>query len=231
MTAAKSVEDIVLLRGWLSQTPAAFQRDILDRCRLQAMGAGERLYAPGAPAGGIYGLVSGSLGITVAAQERGPYLAHLARPGDWFGEASLFTGGPRRVGLTALRETVVLHLPLQEVQAIVGRHPSAWRLFGLITIAHLDLCMGAFNDLAIRDPERRCVAAILRLGGVRNAGPAEAAPIDIDMTQDDLAVITSVARTTVNMVLRKLEKLGFLTLSYGHFSIIAPDQLRLLLED
>ena len=231
MIGTEDARTLLCQRGWLSQTPAAFQHDVLDRCRMLSFAAGERVYAVGSPPGGIYGLLAGSLGVTVATDEHAPYLAHLARPGDWFGEASLFTGEPRRVGLTALRETVLFHFPLQEIHALLARDPSAWRLFGLITIGHLDTAMGAFNDLAIRDPEQRCVATILRLGGVRWSNSDDSSPIEIHMSQQELAVIASVARTTVNTVLRRLEKAGHLALSYRYFSITAPTALRAMLDE
>jgi CRP/FNR family transcriptional regulator, cyclic AMP receptor protein len=85
----------------------------------------------------MFGLVAGGLGVTMMPEERGRYLAHFARPGAWFGEEAAFTRQSRRVGLVAARDTEILRLPLGAIRQIVGKNPTAWRLFGLVTIRHL----------------------------------------------------------------------------------------------
>ena len=159
-----TAHEIVLRRGWLSLTPQSFQRDVLDRCFLVRFEAGEFIYVVGDPPGGMFGLVSGGVSVSIAPGERGPYFAHFARPGTWMGEAAAITGQSRRVGLSATRDTELLHLPLQEIREIVEKNPEAWRLFALITIGHLDMAIGASDDLMIRDHVKRCVAVLLRLG-------------------------------------------------------------------
>jgi len=160
----------------------------------------------------------------VAPRERGPYFAHIARPGSWFGEASAITGQPRRVGLMATRATRLLHLPLHGIHEIVGKDPAAWRLFALVTIEHLDAAIGAYDDLMIRDHAKRCIAVLLRLGGRRASSP-EASPVEIDSTQEDIATIANVARTTVVAVLRELEALGHVKKSYRRIRIMDPGAL------
>lgn len=219
-----TAHETVLRHGWLSRMPESFQRDVLDRCRLQRFKAGEFVYVIGDPPGGMFGLVAGGLSISVAPRQRGPYFAHSARPGSWFGEAAALTGQPRRVGLMATRATRLLHLPLHAIHEIVGKDPAAWRLFALVTIEHLDAAIGAYDDLMIRDHAKRCIAVLLRLGGRRAPSP-ESSPVEIDFTQEDIATIANVARTTVVAVLRDLEALGYVTKSYRRIRIVAPDAL------
>ncbi|HLG81170.1 MAG TPA: Crp/Fnr family transcriptional regulator [Bradyrhizobium sp.] len=222
---------IVLGRGWLRHTPAPFQRAVLDRCLLEQFKAGKAIYSIGDEPGGIFGIVSGCLGISVAPRERGPHTAHFATPGSWFGQASAFTRQPRRVGLTATRDTVLLHLSLRAIDEIVRCDPSAWRLFGLITIYHLDVAMGGSDDLMIRNHFKRCVAVLLRIGNCRVATPRDRRPIEIDINQEQLAFNANVARTTAGAILRKLEAEGHIALSYRRIDILAPDALRKMLRD
>ena len=226
-----AAHEIVLRQGWLCQTPPPFQREVLDRCHLQHFATGETIYSIGDPPGGMFGLVSGRLNISIAPNERGPYFVHLARPGSWFGEAAAITGQPRRVGLAAARDSELLHLPLHEIHEIVAKDPAAWRLFALVTISHLDLAIGSSDDHMIRDHVKRCIAVLLRLGGCRQASPTGSIPIEVDASQDDIAQMSNVARTTAGTVLRKLEAMGHLEQSYRRIRILAPDGLRAMLED
>jgi CRP-like cAMP-binding protein len=231
MLPTEATRKIAIDNGWLSLTPPSFQAAVLDRCRLQRFKAGESLYMVGDPPGGMFGLVSGGLGISVAPGESGPYFAHLARPGTWFGEAAAITRQPRRVGLTATRDAELLHLPLPKIDEIVARDASAWRLFALVTIGHLDMAIGACDDLMLRDHVKRCTATLLRLAGRRRPSPADAAPVEIDLSQEDIATLANVARTTVGAVLRKLEAMGHIEQLYRRIRILASEPLRAMLRD
>jgi CRP/FNR family transcriptional regulator, cyclic AMP receptor protein len=213
MLALDAAHEVVSTQGWLSLTPAAFRGAVLDRCLFQEFGAGVPVYTIGDEAGGLYGLVEGALGIAIAPRENGPYMGHFAMPGTWFGEISAFTRQPRRVGLTTIRPTVLLHLPLKGLDEIVRCDPAAWRLFGLITIEHLDLSMGSSDDLMIRDHFKRFVAVLLRLGDCRIADRPNGLPIEIDIVHEEITFMANVARTTVGAILRKLEAEGHLALS------------------
>lgn len=217
--------------GWLGRTPAEFRRAVLDRCLPKRFEAGKSIYSVGDEPGGIYGIVSGSLAISVAPRETGPYTAHFGTPGSWFGEAAAFTRQPRRVGLTATRDSLLLHLPLRAIDEIVGRDPLAWRLFGLLAIKHLDHAVGSSDDLMIRDHTKRFVAVLLRIGNCRMVTLRNRRPIEIDINHEDLANIANVARTTAGAILRKLETDGLLALSYRRITILAPDALRTMLHD
>jgi CRP-like cAMP-binding protein len=217
--------DIVLRQGWLSQTPPAFQSKVLERCRAQNYTSGAPVYCIGDPPGGMYGMVAGGVAISVSPQLEGPYVAHFAAPGTWLGEAAAISGQPRRVGLIATRDTVLLHLPLHAIQEIVGQDASAWRMFALATVGHLDLAISAYDDLMIRDPVKRCIAILLRLGGYQREA-ADRSMIEIDLNQSDIASLANVARTTLNKVVRTLQEAGHVEVAYRRIRILAPNALR-----
>jgi len=221
----RAAHQIVLDKGWLRQTPPTFQRAVVERCRLEHYAAGTPVYSVGDDPGGMFGIVAGCLGISVAPGERGPYLAHFALPGTWFGEAAAITRQPRRVGLTASRDSKLLHLPLHAIDDIVGRDPGAWRYFALVTIDHLEVAMGGSDDLMIRDHFRRCVAVLLRLGNCRRDNHRNGEPIEVDISHEDFAHVANVARTTAGAILRELEAAGHICLSYRRIHILAPGAL------
>ena len=210
--------------------PPLFRRTVLDRCKLQEFKAAATIYSVGDPPGGMNGLVAGSFALSIAPGERGPYVAHFARAGTWFGEAAAFTEQPRRISLAVTRDSEVLHLPLPAIREIVAADPGAWRFFGLAAIAHNDTAIGAADDLLIRDHFKRSVAVLLRLGGCRYPTSPGPAPIEVDVSQEDFAAMTNVARTTAGTVLRTLEAAGHIEVAYRRVRIVAPEPLRAMLE-
>jgi CRP-like cAMP-binding protein len=231
MLSISAARTIVMNNGWLSLTPPSFQEVVVDMCRLLTFNAGQTIYMAGDPPGGMYGLVSGGVAIAIAPGERGPYFAHLARPGTWFGEAAAISRQPRRVGLSAIRHAELLYLPLSKIEEIVARDPAAWRLFALLTLGHLDMAIGACDDLMLRDHVRRLIATLLRLAGCRLVSPPASSPAQVDLSQDDIATLANVARTTAGSVLRDLEAKGYIRKTYRQIQILAPDALRAMLND
>src|SRR5271165_7376131 len=231
MSTLGQAHEIVARQGWLSLAPPRFSQAVLDRCRLRVFKAGARVYSVGDPPGGMYGLLRGNVALSIAPGERGPYVvAHFAKPGAWFGEAAALTEQPRRIGLAVTRDSELLHLPLHAIREIVAADPGAWRFFGLAAIAHYDVAVGAADDLLIRDHVKRSVAVLLRLGGCRYLTPEGAQPIEVDVSQEDFATMTNLARTTAGTVLRKLEADGHVKVTYRRVRILAPDELRVMLE-
>jgi len=222
---------IVSRRGWLSVTPASFRAQVLERSLLQEYRAGEKIYALGDSAGGAYGLVSGVLGISIAPGERGPLFAHIAPPGTWIGFAAFFTEQPRQVGLEAKRDTRLLHLPLHAMREMVAADPGAWRFFGLAVVINSAIAIGAADDLLIRDPVNRCVAVLLRLAGCRERTLPGSAPIDIDVSQDEVAALANLSRTTAGAILRRFHTSQYLEVSYRRIRLLTPDALRAMLTE
>ena len=229
MSDVESASGIVLRRGWLSRTPKSFQRAVLDHCRLRTFKKGEALYRAGDPPGGMFGLISGGVAIEIAPSERGPYIGGFATPGTWYGEVSAITSQPRRVGLVATRKSQLLHLSLTAIHQIVAEDPAAWRLIALVTVLQLDAVVTAYDDLMRRDHDKRLVAILLHLCGCRHSTPADFAPIDVDIGQDDLAGMSNIARTSAGTILRELEKAGHLERSYRCITVRSPDELRAML--
>ena len=108
MPTLSQAHAIVSREGWLSFAPPPFRQTVLALCKLEALKAGGTIYSVGDPPGGMFGLVRGSFALSIAPGERGPYVAHFARPSTWFGEAAAFTEQPRRISLAVTRELEIL---------------------------------------------------------------------------------------------------------------------------
>jgi CRP-like cAMP-binding protein len=217
---------IVSRLGWLSRTPERFRNAVLQRSQLVSFGAGEKLYAAGDPAGGVYGLVHGGLCASLAPRDLSPAILHLYVPGTWTGETAATTGEARLVGLSTTRATQVLYLPLPAVNAMLDEDPTAYRSFARLSQWHLATALGAIGDLMIRDPDKRLIALLLRLSGCRVETPVGLGVIDIDLSQDDLAIMSNVGRTKANAILGQLQAEGQIEVHYRRIRVLFTEALR-----
>jgi CRP-like cAMP-binding protein len=71
--------------------------------------------------------------------------------------------------------------------AALLERPEWWRHFLQPALTYGDVSNTVAADLLIRDSERRCAAVLLRLSGRRFAGPDDSSPVEVPLTQDDLA--------------------------------------------
>jgi CRP/FNR family cyclic AMP-dependent transcriptional regulator len=205
-------ERVLSGRGWLSGQPEDFRRLVLAECQLLEFDQGAPIYCLGDPPGGIYGIASGNLAVSIAPGEGGPYLAHLATPGDWLGEAAFLTKQPRRLGLVAATKCVLMNLPLYAMERMAAQDPIAIRRFAQIAVANLDLALRAVSDLMISQPERRIAAVLVRSTG------ANSEPV-VRVSQSELGQLANASRKLVNKTLQQFAGLGWVESGYNAIKI------------
>jgi CRP-like cAMP-binding protein len=205
--------------GWLSRTPEEFSSRLLRNCNLLSFAAEQLVYDIDDPPGGLYGLVAGRVGVWIAPQERGPYLGHLMRPGHWFGVVSGAMRQARAIGLRTVRPSQLLLLPMAKLDALVSEDTKAWRYFTGLAEMNSSSAMAAVDDLLIRNPARRCAAVLLRLAGLRNPVDHTPAVGDVDVTQEELAHLSNLSRSSVGTALRGFQSKGLVDLSYQEIFI------------
>lgn len=218
-----SVDDkkLLLTTGWLSLCAQPFGEAVLARVRVQLLDEGETLYRPGDPSDGLVAAVSGAFAVSVAVPEFGPTVSHVMLPGAWFGEAAL-ASQPRNIGVHATRASRAGILAMADIKAIVAEHPDFWTEFTRLSILNGQLAIGAGYDMMILDPRRRCAATLLRLAGLRHMPAPSRVPVDIDISQADLAHMACMSRNTVMRILKEFRASGCVDWSYRHLQVIDP---------
>ncbi len=217
--------EVLTTSGWLADTPACFRDALLERCAPRRYDRGEMIYRAGDPAGGLYGLVSGSLGIVLAPEHSEPYVGTFARPGFWIGEASVLTRSRRLVGVQALRESRIAHLPLSQWDALTQAEPEAWRWFAHLISRNEQLALAVAAALMTRDSTGR-LAAILLILSTHGALPAPDGFVEIEASQDDLARMANLSRSSTGRILGVLEAAGVIDNAYRRIRVIDLAGLR-----
>lgn len=209
--------------GWLADTPERFRAAVLSRCLLKRYARDESLYHAGDPPGGLYGLISGGISIELSPNDREPHLGFLARPGFWIGEVSVLARRPRVIGVRSSQESLIAHLPLAQWDLIVQSQPEAWRWFAFLILRNELLAVAVAGALMIRDSATRVAAMLLILAG--DGAEADAGQA-IEVSQDDIANLTGLSRSTVRHALDGLEAGGLIERSYRRIRVVDFPGLR-----
>ena len=226
-------EGVEILRnsGWLSRAPVEFQRAILSRCVWSRVEAGGQIQFGGEEMAELIGLARGIIEMRTMLGRADTPLMHLAHPVFWFGYVPLFTGQARRLAVSAKTQVWLARISQAAVTALLAECPQWWRWVAQLSIIYGDVSQSVAADLLIRDSERRCAAVLLRLCGRRFAGPDDGAPIEVALTQSELAGAANLSRNSVGTIVKKLRARGLIDLGYGGLTIRASAALRAFLDE
>ncbi|MFN2545547.1 MAG: Crp/Fnr family transcriptional regulator [Actinomycetota bacterium] len=151
-------------------------------------------------------------------------LATLDR-GQVFGELALVDGGPRSASAQALVPTTLLALPRTTFLELRREHEAvaAWLERWMATLIRRSVAHAA--DLLFLDLHGRVAKALLELVPDDQADRDDV-PIDLHMTQSDLASLVGGSRQSVNQILRAFENRGYLEIEGRRIVLKRPDLLR-----
>jgi CRP-like cAMP-binding protein len=156
---------ILTSRGWLAEIDPALASAVIEAGRLVEFDRGEALYQPGDGPGGMYGVVSGGILLSAFARNGLPVAGHIARRCTWFGFGSVLDRHRRVLIPTANEASLVLNVPLGELERLRDTFPTAGRAFGQLAMWSDAISLTIISDLLIANTDRRVAAVLLRVTG------------------------------------------------------------------
>lgn len=204
--------------GWLPRVPEGFRAEVLRRSILMHFSAGEVIYRVGDPPGGLYGLVSGTIGINMADAGALPRLVMLGIPGHWTGEGGFLTRTPRRIDLRAVVETNVFHLPLDVLDQMAARDPDVVHHIATLLVVSVEFLMRMVHDLQVPEVDRRIASVLHRTSWIGE--------VPIPLSQAELGVMANASRKQVNAALKRFTEAGWLQHSYRTITVTDVSALR-----
>ncbi len=217
----------ILSRGaWLRATPVEFRSAILSRCRWQCLEAGAAIQRGGEEHGELIGLARGVIEMRTILGRADTPIMHLSHPVPWCGYGPIIFGRPGPAAAGARSRVWLARVSQADVRGLLKEQPEWWRCFLRPASIIGDIALNIAADLLIRDSERRCAAVLLRLSGRRFADPEDLEPVDVAVTQDDLAGAANLSRSSVKSMLGRLAARGLIEQGYRGIVVRAPAALR-----
>jgi CRP-like cAMP-binding protein len=230
------VHKILASRGWLAEIEPALASAVIEAGRPIELHRGGALYHPGDDPGGMYGVAAGGIVLSTIGRDGLPIAGHIVRQCNWFGYASVFDR-QRRMLIPAANETsLVLHVPLGELENLRTAFPSAGRAFGQLAMRGEAIYLAIVTDLLIAKTDRRLAAVILRVTGAEEPGRARDLPADpvadpwagpegVPLTQAILAELANASPQTVARFVDRAVNAGWIEWKYGRVRIVNIGQL------
>lgn len=213
------------MEWWLLEgVPEEDVRRLLQVARRRSFSRGEVVFHRDDPADSLHLVSKGRFAVKVMTPLGEQATIAVRGPGDSFGEMALVGKGARRSAtVEALVEAETFCVFEDEFSRLRREHPQVTELvIGFLANEIRMLDQRLLEALYVPAEQRvlRRLDELARLYGEGTAGPVE-----IPLTQEELAGLAGTSRATVNAVLGEAQKRGLVELRRGRTRVLDPDQL------
>jgi CRP-like cAMP-binding protein len=226
------IHEILTSGGWMAEIDPALAAAVVQAGRTLDLRKGERLYHPDDNPGGMFGVVAGGMLMATSGRDGLPLPGHIARRCHWFGYGSVLEKQRRSMIMSANEQTVLLHVPLAELERLRAEFPAASRAYGKLATLGEALYLATVADLLIRGTDRRLAGVLLRVSGAEpppyhpgyRPGPEELArwsdPEGMPLTQTLLGELANASPHTVARFVDRASHAGMIEWRYGRVRIL-----------
>ena len=197
------------LFGSLSEVDRAAIAGRMRRVRFEP---DQMIFSRGDPARDLYLVLEGRIRISVLSSDGRELSFDHVGPGDIFGEIATLDGGNRSAGATVIARVEAMALPQRALLELIESNPKVAIAAIHFLCSRLRETNQTLESIALHRIEVRL--ARLMLSALRLQSPGSegrSVPLDLGMSQGELALLVGASRPKVNIALTALEDMGAIT--------------------
>jgi CRP/FNR family cyclic AMP-dependent transcriptional regulator len=213
-----------------TNVPEPYLGEIAARIRTRRFDPGEVIFHQQDIGEGLYLIARGAIRVFLtSANGQELTLAHFG-PGEFFGELSVIDEEPRSATAVAVGQTELMILHREEFIEYLKLRPEA-AIFCLRVLARrLRSTDEHLGDLAFLSLPGRLAKTLLDLGADHGSEVSDGAiRVGLRLTQTEIATMAGGSRPTVNQLLQRFRRLGWVRTEDRCLVIVQPERLRRLI--
>lgn len=196
----------------------------MAQARRRRFAADEVVFHEGDPGDAIHVVLRGHALVRLGTPHGDRLALAVLGPGDEFGELSVLGPEHRHTAtVTALDQLETLAIPRSTVEQLCRDDPATALALARLLAAGAERLGRQLTETSFLPAARRIAR---RLGEAARAFADGRLPIRLPITQDVLAELAATSRSTVNEVLRDLERRGVVRLERHTIEIVDAEALR-----
>ncbi len=201
--------------------PISAIEDLSQRVAVRRIAAGAAAVSQDEPGDAVFVVMSGRVKVVLCGESGREVTLSILRPGDSFGEMSLFDGGSRSATCIALEATAVLALSRDDLMRHIQAHPrTAMNLLGEMA-RRLRKADERIAQLALCDVNERLIHRLVGLAREEGSNSAEGLVVRRRPTQQELANMIGSCRETISRAFNQLARDG-LIIARGRALVVTP---------
>lgn len=194
--------------------------ELLRTCaRRQKLVKHEMLFTHGSVPNALYCVDQGLVRLSVTGCNGREAVLGVLEPGQWFGEASLFTDTPHDHNAYAVVDSEVLRVPVAEFHEIVDQRPAFMLEFTRLICSRYKWALQWIDSTILQPFPVRLAQRLLTSRRILYRSAAAETDV-LRLSQEDLAHMLGISRPSVNKQLKEWEARNILKLEYGRITLL-----------
>ena len=190
--------------------PPAAVEDLATRVTVRRTSAGGTVVSQDEPGDSMFLIMSGRVKVVIFGENGREVTLSILRPGEAFGEMSLFDGKARSANCIAMEPTQLLVLSREDLLRHIGAHPrTALNLLGEMA-DRLRRADESIAQLALCDVNERLVFRLISLAREEGTESPEGLMVRRRPTQQELANMIGSCRETISRAFNQLARDGMI---------------------
>lgn len=221
------VEDPARIRSTIARAPlfAALPisaiEDLTSRVAVRRVAVGSAVLTQGEPGDAMFVIMTGRVKVVIFGESGREVTLSILRPGDSFGEMSLFDQSPRSANCLAIEPTTLLALSRDDLFRHMQAHPrTAMNLLGEMA-RRLRRADESIAQLALCDVNERLIHRLVGLAREEGAQGPDGLIVRRRPTQQELANMIGSCRETISRAFNQLARDG-LIIPRGRSLVVTP---------
>lgn len=211
-----NTEDPARVRATIARSPlfAALPisaiEDLAQRVSVRRVAAHKTVVTQDEPGDSMFVIMSGRIKVVIFGENGREVTLSILRPGDAFGEMSLFDGEARSANCISLEATVLLALSRDDLLRHLANHPrTTINLLGEMArrLRRADECIA---QLALCDVNERLVHCLVSLAREEGSEVPEGLLVRRRPTQQELANMIGSCRETISRAFNQMARDGLI---------------------
>lgn len=210
--------------SWLAEQPAGFCDALLKLASFRRFDKNQIITRLDDEGSSLHFLLHGAVEMLVPWSAQDILPVHIVSPLEWFGEYGAITGKSNFAeyrARTPCSAVAISHASLVLLKAQEpGFHEAIIGLLATAMRTHLEWAAALTGN----DAGNRIRSRLFHLAGAAKQMPGENG-IVVPLSQEEIAIVTSVSRATVSKVLKQLQDEGIIRLGYRKIVVLERDEL------
>ncbi len=226
-TRPGSPEDPARIRATIARAPLfnalplSAIEDLTQRVNVKRVSVQTSIVSQDEPGDSMYVIMTGRVKVVIFGENGREVTLSILRPGDSFGEMSLFDGQDRSANCIAIEPTVLLVLSREDLLRHLANHPrTSLNLLGEMA-RRLRRADENIAQLALCDVNERLIHRLVSLAKEEGTEAPEGVLVRRRPTQQELANMIGSCRETISRVFNQLARDG-LIIPRGRALVVTP---------
>lgn len=194
---------------------------LFSGCKAERYAAGHHLFVQEDLADRIYGVIAGTVEISIYSPGGQKLVANIELAQSLIGEIAVLDGGPRTATARCLSDCELVSLSRAQLFDRIEKYPQLARAMIELLCARLRWISGELGDQAFLGIEARLAKRLTFLSGTMSDTLGW-----IPISQSELAEFLGATRESVNKTLNDWRSRSIITIRRGGLHIDKPDVLR-----